>query len=526
MNQVQRLKLKHWLIFLAETKHMKGQGLWKVYVDGSSNSEGCGVGVLLISPQGDEIRLAVRLDFRASNDEAEYEVVLIVLRAAKQVGAARIHSDSQLVAQQVNGSYEVKSEKLKEYMKAIEEARGLFDEVMFEQIPRESNEKADVLAKMASSLHNWKNREVVVQVELTPSTELIPLAPKESDWRKELLEYMEKVELPKDPKKAYRLKQRSLRFVMVEGVLYKKSFSGPLLKCLGPKEAHYILKEIHEGCCGNHLGSYSLARKVLLAGYFWPTILKGAIALVTSCDSCQRHSRLQHRPAALMKGIVAAYPFDQWGMDIVGPFPLAPTRKKFLLVAIDYFSKWVEAEALARITEGEVLKFLWKNIVCRFGVPRKLISDNGRQFQGARVQAWCKEMKIQQHFTSVHYPQSNGQVEVTNISLVQSLKTRLGKAQGNWVEELPSVLWSYRTTPRIGTGETPFSLVYGNEAILPAEIGEESARIIFYDEKNGEKRMEDLDFMEEKREAAAIRMEAYKNRVARSYNLRVRRKGS
>ncbi|XP_073138042.1 uncharacterized protein [Henckelia pumila] len=315
--------------FLAETRHVEAEDLWKVYVDGSSNNEGCGVGVFLISPRGDEIRLAVRLDFRASNNEAEYEAVLIGLRVAKQAGAARVHLyfDSQLVAQQVNGTYEVKNEKLKEYMRAIEEARGLFDEVMFEKIPRESNEKADYLAKMASSLHNWKNRDVVVQVELTPSTELTPLAQEESDWRKELLEYMEKGKLPKDPKKAYRLKQRSLRFVVVEGVLYKRSFSGPFLKCLGPKEAHYVLKEIHEGCCGNHLG-------------------------------CQRHSRLQHQPAALMKGIVAACPFDQWGMDIVGPFPPAPTQKKFLLVDIDYFSKWVEAEALARITEGEVLKFL------------------------------------------------------------------------------------------------------------------------------------------------------------------------
>ncbi|XP_073120892.1 uncharacterized protein [Henckelia pumila] len=277
--------------FLAEMRHVGAEDLWKVYVDGSSNNEGCGVGVFLISPRGDEIRLTVSLDFRASNNEAEYEAVLIGLRAAKQAGAARVHlySDSQLVAQQVNGTYEVKNEKLKEYMRAIEEARGLFDEVMFEQIPRESNEKAYYLAKMASSLHNWKNREVVVQVELTPSTELTPLAQEESDWRRELLEYMEKGELPKDPKKAYRLKQRSLRFVMVEGVLYKRSFSGPLLKCLGPKEAHYVLKEIHEGC--------------------------------------QRHSRLQHQPAALMKGIVAACPFDQWGMDIVGPFPPLQLRK-------------------------------------------------------------------------------------------------------------------------------------------------------------------------------------------------------
>ncbi|XP_073137842.1 uncharacterized protein [Henckelia pumila] len=172
--------------FLAETKHMEEQGLWKVYVDGSSNSEGCGVGVLLISPHGDEIRLAVRLDFRASNNEAEYEAVLIGLRAAKQVGAATVHLyfDSQLVAQQVNGTYEVKNEKLKEYMRMIEEVWGLFDEIMFEQIPRERNEKADSLANMASSLHNWKNREVVMQVELTPSAELTSLAQEGSDWRK------------------------------------------------------------------------------------------------------------------------------------------------------------------------------------------------------------------------------------------------------------------------------------------------------------------------------------------------------
>ncbi|XP_073138613.1 uncharacterized protein [Henckelia pumila] len=134
--------------FLAETKHMEGEDLWKVYVDGSSNSEG------------------FRLEFRASKNEAEYEAVLIGLRAARKVGAARVHlySDSELVAQQVNGSYEVKSEKLKEYMKAIEEARGFFDEVIFEQIPREKNDKADSLAKMASSLHSWMTREVVVQV--------------------------------------------------------------------------------------------------------------------------------------------------------------------------------------------------------------------------------------------------------------------------------------------------------------------------------------------------------------------------
>ncbi|XP_073025054.1 uncharacterized protein [Primulina eburnea] len=130
-------------------------------------------------------------------------------------------------------------------------------------------------------------------------------------------------------------------------------------------------------------------------------------------------------------------------------------------------------------------------------------------------------MKIHQVFTSVAYPQSNGQVEVTNRMLVQGLKVRLDKAKENWVDELPSVLWAYRTTPREGTKETHFSLVYGNEAVLPAEIGLESPRVVFYDEDNDARRATDHDLLEEKRKAVSIHMEAYKNRIAQSYNRRV-----
>ncbi|XP_075481215.1 uncharacterized protein LOC142521926 [Primulina tabacum] len=181
-----------------------------------------------------------------------------------------------------------------------------------------------------------------------------------------------------------------------------------------------------------------------------------------------------------MKAVTVACPFDQWGIDIVGTFLIAYAQKNFLLVAVDYFSKWLEAEPLARITENDVLKFLWKT-----------------------------------------YPQNNGQVEVTNRTLVQGLEVRLGKAKGNWVDELPSVLWAYRTTQREGTKETPFSLVYGNEAVLSAEIGLESARVVFYDEYNDARRATDLDLLEEKTEAASIHMEAYKNRIEQSYNRRV-----
>ncbi|KAL0433764.1 UNVERIFIED_CONTAM: hypothetical protein Slati_2710700 [Sesamum latifolium] len=172
-------------------------------------------------------------------------------------------------------------------------------------------------------------------------------------------------------------------------------------------------------------------------------------------------------------------------MDILGPFPLAAGQRKFLLVAIDYFTKWVEAEPLARITEGEVMKFIWKNIVCHFRIPREIISDNGRQFQGRRIQKWCQGLHIRQNFTTVAHPQANGHVEVTNRILVQGIKRRLERVGENWAKELTSVLWAYRITPRESTGESPFSLVYGTEAIIPAELGLPSHRVMnFLEECN------------------------------------------
>ncbi|KAL0438688.1 UNVERIFIED_CONTAM: Gag-Pol polyprotein [Sesamum latifolium] len=131
----------------------------------------------------------------------------------------------------------------------------------------------------------------------------------------------------------------------------------------------------------------------------------------------------------------------QWGIDIVGPFPLAAGQRKFLLVAIDYFTKWVKAEPLARITEGKVMKFIWKNIACRFGISQEIMSNNGCQFQYQRIQEWCRGLHIRQRFTTVAHPQANGQVEVTNRILVQGIKRILERVGENWIEELTSILW-------------------------------------------------------------------------------------
>ncbi|KAL0439122.1 UNVERIFIED_CONTAM: hypothetical protein Slati_2395200 [Sesamum latifolium] len=260
---------------------------------------------------------------------------------------------------------------------------------------------------------------------------------------------------------------------MQEHILYKKSYTHPLLRCLSTEEGIHILQEIHSGCCGAHVGTRILANKALRAGYFWPTMKQDAIRLVSKCERCQKHSSLIHKPAEPLTTMLSPCLFMQWGMDI----------RKFLLVAIDYFTKWVVAELLARITEGEVMKFIWKNIVCHFRISREIISDNGRQFQGRRIKEWCQDLHIKQRFTIVAHPQANGQVEVTNRILVQGIKRRLERVGGNWAEELTSVLWAYRTTPRGSTRESPFSLVYGTEAIIPAELGISSHRVMNFSEE-------------------------------------------
>ena len=168
--------------------------------------------------------------------------------------------------------------------------------------------------------------------------------------------------------------------------------------------------------------------------------------------------------------MIAPWPFAQWGLDIIGPFPVAAWQLKFLIVDIDYFTRWVEAKVLATITEKNVWSFIWRYIICRYGICRLLISDNGKQFDNKSFRDFCSQLGIKNHYSSLAHPQSNGQVEVANRSLLKIIKTRLEGAKGIWPEELPSILWAYRTTVRTPTGETPFQLAYGNEAVIPTEV--------------------------------------------------------
>ncbi|CAL1380475.1 unnamed protein product [Linum trigynum] len=198
-------------------------------------------------------------------------------------------------------------------------------------------------------------------------------------------------------------------------------------------------------------------------------------------------------------------------MDLLGPFPTAKGKRKYIIVAVGYFTKWIEAEALALIIAQQVTRFLKKNILARFGVPNALVFDHGKQFDCAEVIDFCDKVGAIARFASVAYPQANGQAESANKAILHGLHTRLDEANGKWADELHIVLWAHRITFKVATDETPFALTYGIDAMIPIETTTPTYHITMYDEEsNNQAQLLDLELAQERRELAAIRLAATK----------------
>jgi hypothetical protein len=309
-------------------------------------------------------------------------------------------------------------------------------------VPREQNSRADLLAKLASTKRPGNNRTVIQEVVTTPSTkvdEVLQVNENTGGWMEPLLRYLTGSFTPTDDEEEQIIKRRASKFTLVSGKLYKRGRTTPLLRCLGEGETHLVLLEVHEGVCGSHIGGRALAAKLLRAGYYWPTMLQDSSNFVKKCDKCQRFSDKKHVPAQELTSVYSPWPFHKWAVDIVGPFPLAPGQLKFLIVGVDYFTKWIEAEAVAKITAERVKKFYWKKIICRFGLPKCIVSDNGTQFASSTVLDFCKNLGIQTKFVSVIHPQANGQAESANKVILSGIKKKLEAAKGLWAEQLHEV---------------------------------------------------------------------------------------
>ncbi|XP_057720058.1 uncharacterized protein LOC130934514 [Arachis stenosperma] len=198
------------------------------------------------------------------------------------------------------------------------------------------------------------------------------------------------------------------------------------------------------------------------------------------------------------------------------PFPVGPGQVKYLIVAIDYYTKWIEAEPLASISSANCRKFMWRQVITRFGIPEVVISDNGTQFADKKFTEFLNGLGIRQRFFG-RTPSDERTSGVPNKVILSGLKKRLDNKKGAWADELASVLWSYRTTEQSSTKETPFRLTYGVDAVIPVEIGEPSPRLLL----KGVEETVEKDLIDEAREMAHLTETALKQRIALRYNTKV-----
>ncbi|GJW03532.1 reverse transcriptase domain-containing protein [Tanacetum coccineum] len=247
---------------------------------------------------------------------------------------------------------------------------------------------------MASTSFAYLSKQVLVEELKEKSvneSEVLAVVEEEGDsWMTPIHEYLMDETLPAERKKARAIKHKSQRFAIINGILYKKSFLGPWLRCVGPSQANYVLREIHEGSCSMHAGTRSVVTKALRIGYYWPTMHEDARALIRACQECQVHKPVPRNPHEKLNPITSPWLFYKWGIDIAGPFLEGPGKVKFLIVVVDYFTKWIEAKPVATITGNQVKKIYGKTSCADLVFREKLYLTTGSNSQTTHSRTGAK----------------------------------------------------------------------------------------------------------------------------------------
>jgi hypothetical protein len=219
----------------------------------------------------------------------------------------------------------------------------------------------------------------------------------------------------------------------------------------------------------------NLTQLVLMQGFYWLEVIDDATKLVSICKACQKFSHKSKASAQPLQLIALSWPLQRWGIDIVGKLTPAQGNYTFALVAVEYFTKWIEAKPLTNVSSTTIRKFFWQNIICRYGVPRHITIDNVKYFDSAMFKDFCQQIGTKVAFVSIYHPQSNSAVEGANALMFEAIKKILeGKKKGKWAEVMPKAVWSHNTTVCRATNIIPFWLMYGADVVLPEEVKHQS----------------------------------------------------
>ncbi|GJT24218.1 reverse transcriptase domain-containing protein [Tanacetum coccineum] len=298
-----------------ETKkeNPKLENMWKLYTDGASSSDSSGAGLMLINLNGKEYTYALRFEFEMTNNKAEYEALLAGLRIEQEmeIKSLAIFTDSQLMVNQVNELSEARKHATKQYLERAKEVLNGFDTYAIEHIPRNQNKKADAMSKLESMTFEHLTKEVLVEVlaksSISDKEVSMIEAEKGENWMTSIYEYLISGLLPKDPKEA--------------------------------RKAESIIEEIHEGSCGFNTEPHSMVVKVTKQGYYWPSMYKDAAKKIQDYTQCQAYSTTRKASSNDAITIGSTWSFIHWGINILGPLPVALINLKFLAIAVEHSTK-------------------------------------------------------------------------------------------------------------------------------------------------------------------------------------------
>ncbi|KAG7585690.1 Reverse transcriptase RNA-dependent DNA polymerase [Arabidopsis thaliana x Arabidopsis arenosa] len=333
----------------------------------------------------------------------------------------------------------------------------------------------------------------------------------ECPWYADLVNYLICGEIPKylDAYQKKKFFRDINHYYWDEPYLYKKGTDGLFRRCIAEEEVQGVLEHCHGSAYGGHFATFKTVQKVLQAGLWWPSMFKDAHGFIAKCDPCQRMGNITRRNEMPQNPILEVEVFDVWGIDFMGPFNPASYGNKYILVAVDYVSKLVEAIASPTNDHKVVLKLFKSIIFPRFGIPKAVISDGGSHFINKVFESLLKKHGVKHKVATPYHPQTSGQVEVSNRQIKAILARVVGVSKRDWSTKLDDTLWAYRTAYKTPIGRTPFQMLYGKSCHLPVEVEYKAiwaTKLLNLDIKEAqEKRSVDLHELEE------IRLEAYES---------------
>jgi hypothetical protein len=343
-------------------------------------------------------------------------------------------------------------------------------------------------------------------------------------WYSHIIQFLQTLSVPSDLTKTQRraLKLKAINFCINDNLLFWKNPIGLLLRCVNQEEAAKVMIEFHNSECeGNHYWK-TTAHKILRSVYYWPSLFSDVYEFVKTCDKCQRFEGKQQLKSVPLKPIVVTGPFQQWGLDFIGEIhPPSSGQHRWILVATDYFTKWIEAIPTRNSNYTVIINFLQENIFARFGCPKRLVTANAAAFKDKHLVKLCEELGIQLVHSTTYYPQGNGLAKSSNKSLVRIIKKLLAQNARGWDSKLKFALWANRVTCKKSIGTSPFKLVYGTEAIFPVQLALLVAK--FLQETDSEpsdltRRIHNLVELQQDRENLLGKTELHQERIKENFD--------